>query len=246
MIKVENVHKSFGNTEVLKGVNINVPTGSVTVILGPSGSGKTTFLRAINFLEPADKGTMYIDDLVLNMASASKKEILEIRRNTAMVFQNYNLFMNMTALENVKEGLISVQKMARYEALIKAEYYLEKVGMINRENFYPMQLSGGQQQRIGIARALALNPKVILFDEPTSALDPELVGEVLEVMKKIAREENATMIVVTHEIGFAKDVADQVIFMEGGIVVESGSPQDVLEHPKEERTKQFLARFTNQ
>ncbi len=246
MIKVENVHKSFGNTEVLKGVNINVPTGSVTVILGPSGSGKTTFLRAINFLEPADKGTMYIDDLALNMASASKKEILEIRRNTAMVFQNYNLFMNMTALENVKEGLVSVQKMARYEALIKAEYYLEKVGMINRENFYPMQLSGVQQQRIGIARALALNPKVILFDEPTSALDPELVGEVLEVMKKIAREENATMIVVTHEIGFAKDVADQVIFMEGGIVVESGSPQDVLEHPKEERTKQFLARFTNQ
>jgi L-cystine transport system ATP-binding protein len=245
MIKLENIHKSFGSTEVLKGVSIEVPTGSVTVILGPSGSGKTTLLRSINFLEPADKGTMILDGKVFDMASASKKEILEVRRNTAMVFQNYNLFANMTALENVKEGLVLVQKMERYEALIKAEYYLEKVGMINREHFYPVQLSGGQQQRIGIARALALNPKVILFDEPTSALDPELVGEVLEIMKKIAKEENATMIVVTHEIGFAKEVADQVIFMEGGVVVETGAPKDIIEKPKEERTKKFLARFSN-
>jgi len=245
MIKLENIHKSFGSTEVLKGVSIEVPTGSVTVILGPSGSGKTTLLRSINFLEPADKGTMVLDDKVFDMASASKKEILDVRRNTAMVFQNYNLFANMTALENVKEGLVLVQKMERYEALIKAEYYLEKVGMINREHFYPVQLSGGQQQRIGIARALALNPKVILFDEPTSALDPELVGEVLEIMKKIAKEENATMIVVTHEIGFAKEVADQVIFMEGGVVVENGAPKDIIENPKEERTKKFLARFSN-
>ena len=245
MIKLENVHKSFGSTEVLKGVSIEVPTGSVTVILGPSGSGKTTLLRSINFLEPADKGTMILDDKVFDMASASKKEILEVRRNTAMVFQNYNLFANMTALENVKEGLVLVQKMGRYEALIKAEYYLEKVGMINREHFYPVQLSGGQQQRVGIARALALNPKVILFDEPTSALDPELVGEVLEIMKKIAKEENATMIVVTHEIGFARDVADQVIFMEGGVVVETGEPRDIIENPKEERTRKFLARFSN-
>lgn len=245
MIKLENIHKSFGSTEVLKGVSIEVPTGSVTVILGPSGSGKTTLLRSINFLEPADKGTMILDDKVFDMASASKKEILEVRRNTAMVFQNYNLFANMTALENVKEGLVLVQKMGRYEALIKAEYYLEKVGMINREHFYPVQLSGGQQQRVGIARALALNPKVILFDEPTSALDPELVGEVLEIMKKIAKEENATMIVVTHEIGFAKEVADQVIFMEGGVVVETGVPKDIIEKPKEERTKKFLARFSN-
>ncbi len=245
MIKLENVHKSFGSTEVLKGVSIEVPTGSVTVILGPSGSGKTTLLRSINFLEPADKGTMILDDKVFDMASASKKEILEVRRNTAMVFQTYNLFANMTALENVKEGLVLVQKMGRYEALIKAEYYLEKVGMINRENFYPVQLSGGQQQRVGIARALALNPKVILFDEPTSALDPELVGEVLEIMKKIAKEENATMIVVTHEIGFARDVADQVIFMEGGVVVETGAPKDIIESPKEERTQKFLARFSN-
>ena len=245
MIKLENIHKSFGSTEVLKGVSIEVPTGSVTVILGPSGSGKTTLLRSINFLEPADKGTMILDDKVFDMASASKKEILEVRRNTAMVFQTYNLFANMTALENVKEGLVLVQKMGRYEALIKAEYYLEKVGMINRENFYPVQLSGGQQQRVGIARALALNPKVILFDEPTSALDPELVGEVLEIMKKIAKEENATMIVVTHEIGFARDVADQVIFMEGGVVVETGAPKDIIESPKEERTQKFLARFSN-
>ena len=245
MIKLENIHKSFGSTEVLKGVSIEVPTGSVTVILGPSGSGKTTLLRSINFLEPADKGTMILDDKVFDMASASKKEILEVRRNTAMVFQNYNLFANMTALENVKEGLVLVQKMGRYEALIKAEYYLEKVGMINREHFYPVQLSGGQQQRVGIARALALNPKVILFDEPTSALDPELVGEVLEIMKKIAKEENATMIVVTHEIGFAKEVADQVIFMEGGVVVETGVPKDIIENPREERTRKFLARFSN-
>ena len=245
MIKLENVHKSFGSTEVLKGVSIEVPTGSVTVILGPSGSGKTTLLRSINFLEPADKGTMILDDKVFDMAAASKKEILEVRRNTAMVFQNYNLFANMTALENVKEGLVLVQKMGRYEALIKAEYYLEKVGMINREHFYPVQLSGGQQQRVGIARALALNPKVILFDEPTSALDPELVGEVLEIMKKIAKEENATMIVVTHEIGFARDVADQVIFMEGGVVVETGAPKDIIGNPKEERTQKFLARFNN-
>ncbi|NLU43875.1 MAG: amino acid ABC transporter ATP-binding protein [Acholeplasmataceae bacterium] len=245
MIKLENFHKSFGSTEVLKGVSIEVPTGSVTVILGPSGSGKTTLLRSINFLEPADKGTMILDDKVFDMAAASKKEILEVRRNTAMVFQNYNLFANMTALENVKEGLVLVQKMGRYEALIKAEYYLEKVGMINREHFYPVQLSGGQQQRVGIARALALNPKVILFDEPTSALDPELVGEVLEIMKKIAKEENSTMIVVTHEIGFARDVADQVIFMEGGVVVETGEPRDIIENPKEERTRKFLARFSN-
>ena len=245
MIKLENIHKSFGSTEVLKGVSIEVPTGSVTVILGPSGSGKTTLLRSINFLEPADKGTMILDDKVFDMASASKKEILEVRRNTAMVFQNYNLFANMTALKNVKEGLVLVQKMGRYEALIKAEYYLEKVGMINREHFYPVQLSGGQQQRVGIARALALNPKVILFDEPTSALDPELVGEVLEIMKKIAKEENSTMIVVTHEIGFARDVADQVIFMEGGVVVETGEPRDIIENPKEERTRKFLARFSN-
>lgn len=245
MIKLENIHKSFGSTEVLKGVSIEVPTGSVTVILGPSGSGKTTLLRSINFLEPADKGTMILDDKVFDMALASKKEILEVRRNTAMVFQNYNLFANMTALENVKEGLVLVQKMGRYEALIKAEYYLEKVGMINREHFYPVQLSGGQQQRVGIARALALNPKVILFDEPTSALDPELVGEVLEIMKKIAKEENATMIVVTHEIGFARDVADQVIFMEGGVVVETGAPKDIIGNPKEERTQKFLARFSN-
>ena len=245
MIKLENIHKSFGSTEVLKGVSIEVPTGSVTVILGPSGSGKTTLLRSINFLEPADKGTMILDDKVFDMAAASKKEILEVRRNTAMVFQNYNLFANITALENVKEGLVLVQKMGRYEALIKAEYYLEKVGMINREHFYPVQLSGGQQQRVGIARALALNPKVILFDEPTSALDPELVGEVLEIMKKIAKEENSTMIVVTHEIGFARDVADQVIFMEGGVVVETGEPRDIIENPKEERTRKFLARFSN-
>ena len=221
MIRLEHVLKKFGNRTVLRDVSMEVPTGSVTVILGPSGSGKTTFLRTINFLGQADGGTLQLDeDKPVDLAHASKKEILQVRRNTAMVFQLYNLFSHMTVLENVMEGLVTVQKKSRQEARERALACLKEVDMDQFQDYYPIQLSGGQQQRVGIARALAMNPKVILFDEPTSALDPELVGEVLTVIKKIAREWKVTMIIVTHEIAFAREIADQVIFMENGLIVE--------------------------
>lgn len=184
MLRLENIHKSFGSNEVLKGVSLEVPTGSVTVIIGPSGSGKTTLLRGINFLEPSDQGKIILDDLQVDVAKATKKEIHQLRKETAMVFQSYNLFANKTALENITEGLLIVKGYSKEKALEKAKYYLSRVGLLDKADSYPSQLSGGQQQRIGIARALALDPKVILFDEPTSALDPELVGEVLETMKK--------------------------------------------------------------
>lgn len=242
MIKIENVHKAFGHNEVLKGVGLEVKTGEVVVILGPSGSGKTTFLRSINFLERADKGTLTIGDMTVDMHSASKDEVLQVRRKTAMVFQNYNLFKNKTALENITEGLTVVNGMAKEEAEVIGRELLGKVGLADRESHYPSQLSGGQQQRIGIARALAMNPDVILFDEPTSSLDPELVGEVLGVIKKVA-EEGRTMIIVTHEISFAADVADHVLFMDGGVVVEEGSPEEILKRPSHERTRRFLTRI---
>ncbi len=246
MIKIDNVHKAFGSREVLKGVSISVPTGSVTAILGPSGSGKTTFLRTLNFLGKADQGTLTLGDTTVDLHNAGKKEILAIRRRTAMVFQSYNLFSNMTALGNVMEGLVTVKGVKKSEARAKAEYFLEKVGMKGYEDYYPVQLSGGQQQRVGIARALAMDPEVIFFDEPTSALDPELVGEVLDTIQKIARELHVTMIIVTHEIAFARDIADQVVFMEKGKVVEAGAPSQVLVNPKEARTREFLDRFLNQ
>ena len=203
MIEIQSVRKSFGEREILKGIDMTVPTGSVTVILGPSGSGKTTFLRTLNFLEKADAGQMTLNDITVDLHKASKKEILNIRRHTSMVFQMYNLFSNMTALENVMEGLVTVKQMKQSEARAKAEQCLEAVGMKGFEAYYPVQLSGGQQQRVGIARAIAMDPAVILFDEPTSALEPELVGEVLGAIKNIAREMHVTMIVVTHEIAFA-------------------------------------------
>lgn len=243
MITLKNIHKAYGDNEVLKGIDCTIPTGSVTVILGPSGSGKTTLLRSVNFLERADAGEIILDDLQVDIAKATQKEIHELRQRTAMVFQSYNLFKNKTALENIAEGLLVVKKMPKAGARERAAFYLEKVGLAEKAGAYPQQLSGGQQQRIGIARALALNPDVILFDEPTSALDPELVGEVLDTMKQAAAEVNCTMLVVTHEIGFARDVADHVIFMEDGKIVEEGTPQAVLNTPQEERTKQFLARF---
>ena len=246
MITITNVHKSFGKRDVLKGVSITVPTGSVTAILGPSGSGKTTFLRTLNFLGKADEGTFQLGDTTVDLHNASKKEILAIRRRTAMVFQSYNLFSNMTAIGNVMEGLVTVKGVKKSEAREKAEYFLEKVGMKGYEDYYPVQLSGGQQQRVGIARALAMDPEVIFFDEPTSALDPELVGEVLDVIQKIAKELHVTMIIVTHEIAFARDIADQVVFMEKGKVVEAGAPEDVLVHPKEARTREFLDRYLRQ
>lgn len=242
MVKIDNVKKSFGKNEILKGVSMQVNQGEVTVIIGPSGSGKTTLLRCINFLEKADEGQLTIGDLTVDLKKCHKKEILAIRRKCGFVFQNYGLFLNKTALENVMEGLVVVQKKDKEEAKKIAEKTLEWVGLADRMDYYPVNLSGGQQQRVGIARAVALSPDVILFDEPTSALDPELVGETLELIKKVAQQ-GITMIVVTHEMAFAQDVANQVIFMDEGIVVESGKPKEVFNHPKNERTRQFLARI---
>lgn len=242
MIELRNVQKSFGRNQVLKGVNFLVEHGDVVVVLGPSGSGKTTLLRCINFLEKAEEGVLRINDQEVNFKAASKKQILNIRKQTAFVFQNYNLFQNKTALENVTEGLIIARKIPKREAEERAREALHKVGLTEKENCYPGQLSGGQQQRVGIARAIVLNPEVILFDEPTSALDPELVGETLKLIHKIAAE-GITMIVVTHEIAFASDVANKVVFMDNGMVVEEGKPQDIFTNPKEERTRQFLKRI---
>ena len=237
MLKLENVHKAFGKNQILKGVDIEVNKGDVIVILGPSGSGKTTLLRSINFLEKADKGKLTLDDREMDMHHSSRKDISYVRKNTAFVFQNYCLFNNKTVLQNVTEGLIVARKVPKKEAVETAISALKKVGLEDKLDMYPAQLSGGMQQRVGIARAIAVNPKVILFDEPTSALDPELVGEVLSIIKRLAKE-GTTMIVVTHEMSFAEDVANKVIFMSDGVVVEQGSPKEIFYKPKEERTKQ--------
>lgn len=241
MLEIKNVRKSFGQNEILQGVDLTIDKGDVVVILGPSGSGKTTLLRCINFLERADAGTANFGTIAVDLKNASKKEILEVRKKTAFVFQNYNLFHNKTALENVAEGLVIGRGMKKEEAHRIAKEALDQVGLSHKYDAYPIQLSGGQQQRVGIARAIVLNPDVILFDEPTSALDPELVGEVLEVMKSIAKS-GTTMVVVTHEMSFARDVASHVIFMDGGRIVEEGSAHQLFVNPKEERTKQFLHR----
>ncbi|WP_134022233.1 amino acid ABC transporter ATP-binding protein [Lysinibacillus sp. YR326] len=241
MLEIKNIHKSFGDNEILKGVDLAIDKGDVVVILGPSGSGKTTLLRCINFLEKADQGHATFGDIQVDFQNVKKKDVHSIRQRVAFVFQNYNLFTNKTALENVTEGLIIGRKIPKTEAIEIGKKALDKVGLSEKYDAYPSQLSGGQQQRVGIARAVALNPDIILFDEPTSALDPELVGEVLQVMKNIAAE-GTTMLVVTHEMGFAKDVANRVIFMDGGVVVEEGSPHDIFVNPKEVRTKKFLKR----
>ena len=241
MLKIQNLHKSFGKNEILKGVNLEVNKGDVVVIIGPSGSGKTTFLRCLNFMETADQGTMEFDGIKTPLSHAHKKTILKIRRKTGFVFQGFNLFNNKTALENVMEGLVTARKIPKEEARRIAEKSLKAVGLIDRKDFYPSQLSGGQQQRVGIARAVAANPAVVFFDEPTSALDPELVGEVLAVIKKLA-EDGMTMVIVTHEMTFAEEVASHVVFMDGGVVVEEGSARDIFNNPKEERTKKFLQR----
>ena len=235
MIRYDNIHKVFGDLEVLKGIHFEIGTGEVVCILGPSGSGKTTLLRCTNFLETPTKGKITLDDVTIDAEHHNKKDILAIRQLSTMVFQNYNLFRNKTALENVMAGLTIVQKKDKKEAREIAEHYLNVVGMSERMDYYPSQLSGGQQQRVGIARGLALKPHAILFDEPTAALDPELVGEVLSVMKNVARS-GITMAVVTHEMGFAREVADRVVFMDGGVVVEQGKPQDVFDHPQNHRT----------
>ena len=242
MIEIRKIQKSFGKQEVLKDVSVRVEDGQVVVILGPSGSGKTTLLRCINFLENADRGELVLGDSQVDLKKAGKKQIQNIRRKTAFVFQSYNLFANKTAMENVMEGLVTARKIPKEEARRKACEALDWVGLSDKYQSYPSQLSGGQQQRVGIARAFVLHPEVILFDEPTSALDPELVGETLDIIRKVAQT-GITMIVVTHEMSFAQDVADKVIFMDEGVVVEEGKPAEIFSHPKEERTRQFLSRI---
>ena len=242
MLEIKNVKKSFGKQEVLKDVSLRVEKGDVIVILGPSGSGKMTLLRSLAFLEKADGGVMTLGDKSLDMHNASSKDIAWVRKRTAFVFQNYNLFANKTALENVMLGLTAGRGMKKDEAERIARKALRDVGLEDRMDYYPSRLSGGQQQRVGIARAMAVKPDVIFFDEPTSALDPELVGGVLSVMKKLA-EDGVTMIVVTHEMKFAREAASKVIFMDGGVIVEEGDPETVFTHPKEARTRKFLRRI---
>lgn len=244
MIKVTNLHKSFGEHEVLKGIALVVQTGEVTTVLGPSGSGKSTLLRCINFLDKAEDGVVTVGNTMVSCQKPNKREVLRLRRKTAMVFQHYHLFKHKTVLENVMEGLIVSQKQSKTAAKEKATAVLEKVGLLDKLGSYPSQLSGGQQQRVGIARALALDPEIILFDEPTSALDPELVGEVLGVIRSLARE-GITMMIVTHELSFAREVANHVIFMSDGRIIEEGSPEQLFNQPKEERTRQFFQRFNS-
>lgn len=239
VLEIQDIHKSFGTLNVLNGVNLTVEAGDVIAVLGPSGSGKTTLLRCINFLETADQGTMIFDGKTYSLFSIHKKDIREIRKKTAFVFQNYNLFANKTALQNVTLGLTSARKMDKKQAEEIGMEMLEKVGMKDRASHYPSQLSGGQQQRVAIARALATDPEIIYFDEPTSALDPELISEVLNVMRDLAKS-GMTMIVVTHEMSFAKEVSNHVIFMENGVIVEEGNSKEFFESPKQERTREFL------
>lgn len=245
MIKLTSLRKAYGKLEVLKGIDLSVRTGEVLAVLGPSGSGKSTLLRCVNFLDKADEGSITVGDKTVSCHKPEKRDILQIRRKTAMVFQNYNLFRHKTALENVMEGLVIAQKKSKREAKEKATAALEKVGLADKLNVYPSQLSGGQQQRVGIARALVLEPEIILFDEPTSALDPERVGEVLAVIRNIAKD-GITMMIVTHELNFAKDVANRVIFMMDGKVIEENSPENFFSRPKEEPARQFLHRFINE
>ena len=243
MITVQDLHKQFEALQVLKGISLTVEKGKVVVIIGPSGSGKTTLLRCLNALETPTRGIVQIGDVKVDFSrKVERTQIAQLRKQTGMVFQNYHLFPHMTALENVMEGPVTVKKEDKQTARKKASSLLAKVGLADKLDLYPSQLSGGQQQRVGIARALAMEPQVMLFDEPTSALDPELVGEVLKVMKELAQE-GMTMVIVTHEMNFARDVADEVIFMDQGVVVESGPPHMLFSAPREERTRQFLQRL---
>ncbi len=239
MLEVKNVHKRFDGQDVLKGIDLNVNKGDVVAILGPSGSGKTTFLRCLNFLERADQGELVFDGERFDLHAASRADIARVRKKTAFVFQNYNLFLNKTVLQNVTLGLITALKMSKAQAESIAVDALKRVGMDHKLSSYPSQLSGGQQQRVAIARGLASSPEIIYFDEPTSALDPELIGEVLSVMRKLA-EEGMTMLVVTHEMDFARNVSNQVLFMADGRVVESGPSRAFFEQPREARSRDFI------
>jgi polar amino acid transport system ATP-binding protein len=250
VVSIERLEKSFGRLQVLKGIDLAVDRGDVLAIIGPSGSGKTTLLRCINFLQPYDSGRVYIDGELMGykeeqgkLVKRSEALIARQRAKVGMVFQQFNLFPHMTALENVSLGLIQVKGLSRQEAAEVGGNWLEKVGLSDKVDSYPAELSGGQQQRVGIARAVALEPKVILFDEVTSALDPELVGEVLSVMKSLAEDYHMTMLVVTHEMLFAKEVANRVVFMDGGVIIEDGPPATILSNPASDRLRSFLRRF---
>lgn len=238
MIKVENLTKSFGELEVLKGINQEIKDGEVVVVIGPSGSGKSTFLRCLNLLEEPTGGKIFVDDEEI---TSKDIDINKVREEMGMVFQSFNLFNNLNIIDNITLAPTLVKKMGKEEAEKKAMELLERVGLPDKRDSYPKSLSGGQKQRIAIARALAMNPKVMLFDEPTSALDPEMVGEVLDIMKDLAKE-GMTMVVVTHEMGFAREVGDRILFMDGGYIVEEGSPEEVFGNPKNERTQNFLAK----
>ena len=237
MIDIENLHKSFGDAHILKGIDLHIKEKEVVVIIGPSGSGKSTLLRCINFLEVPTEGSIAVDGIVLD----GETNINDVRKEVGMVFQRFNLFPHMTVLENIMLAPMKVRKIAAAEAEETAKKLLARVGLADKADSYPAQLSGGQQQRVAIARALAMKPKVMLFDEPTSALDPEMVGEVLDVMKSLA-EEGMTMVIVTHEMGFAREVGDRVLFVDGGKILEQGTPEDVFNHPKEKRTQDFLSK----
>jgi polar amino acid transport system ATP-binding protein len=248
MVKAEDIHKSFGQVEVLKGIDLEVAPKEVFCLLGPSGSGKSTFLRCINHLEQVDAGRLYVDGRLVGyrqhgdkLYELREREVADQRRDIGMVFQRFNLFPHMTALENVMEAPLRVKKESKAVVRERAQKLLDRVGLGDRARTYPAQLSGGQQQRVAIARALAMQPKLMLFDEPTSALDPELVGEVLDVMRDLAAD-GMTMIVVTHEIGFAREVGDALVFMDGGVVVEAGAPREVIANPQHARTQAFLSK----
>ncbi|MCA4755751.1 amino acid ABC transporter ATP-binding protein [Mycolicibacterium fortuitum] len=248
MVRAESVCKNFGALHVLKGVTLDVSRGEVLCMVGPSGSGKSTFLRCINHLEQVNAGRLYVDGELIGyrerggkLHEMAPRDAARQRRDIGMVFQHFNLFPHRTALDNIIEAPMRVKRVKKDAALARAKDLLDQVGLAAKADAYPAQLSGGQQQRVAIARALAMNPKLMLFDEPTSALDPELVGEVLAVIKKLAGE-GMTMVVVTHEMGFAREVADKLVFMDGGVIVESGNPREVMANPKHERTKEFLSK----
>ena len=243
MIKVTDLHKSFGELAVLKGIDFKADTGEVIVIIGPSGMGKSTFLRCINYIERPEKGIIEIDNVKVDAEKCTEKEIKQLRLKTSMVFQNYNIFKNKTVIENVMLPMTSVQKIEKEIAKEKALQYLDQVGLLDKVNEYPSRLSGGQQQRVGIARAMAVNPKLILLDEPTSSLDPELVLGILDILRNLANEHKRTMIIVTHEMSFAKEIADRIIFMDDGRIIEEGTPEKIFSNPQNERTKRFLERF---
>lgn len=241
MIEIQGLSKRFGNTDVLNGIDLQIADGERIVVIGPSGTGKSTLLRCLNFLDAPEAGMIRIGDLQVDAASATRADILQLRRRTAFVFQNYALFANKSARQNITEALIVVQKQSQAEAERRADEILRETGLADKADAYPAALSGGQQQRVGIARAMALESELMLFDEPTSALDPEWVGEVLDLMRRVA-ERRQTMLIVTHEMQFAREIADRVIFMEGGRIVEQGPPEQIFDQPQDERTRAFLRR----